>query len=88
MLIASAFDKDHPYYDPKSDKSSPKWFSVQVKFERKLKRFITLKELQGFKQDLKDFPLINRGRLSVQPVPKHCFDFVMKLEQLEKQGPS
>ncbi|KAJ3260266.1 hypothetical protein HK103_000901 [Boothiomyces macroporosus] len=26
----TAFDKSHPYYDPKSDKLDPKWFMVNI----------------------------------------------------------
>jgi predicted RNA-binding protein with PUA-like domain len=77
----TAFDSSHPYYDPKSKEESPKWFMVDVEFERKLKRFIPLKELQKYKNsELKEMPLLNRGRLSVQPVDKKSFEFILKLE--------
>ncbi|KAK9716983.1 hypothetical protein K7432_006507 [Basidiobolus ranarum] len=80
----TAFDPKHPYYDPKSDIQKPKWYMVDVKFVRKLKRFISLKELQGYKSTkLSKMPLINRGRLSVQPVGKEEFDFVLSLEHKE-----
>ncbi|KAI8899740.1 DUF55-domain-containing protein [Globomyces pollinis-pini] len=79
----TAFDKEHPYYDPKSLESSPKWYMVDVEFTRKLNRFISLKELQKHKtEQLKYMPLLNRGRLSVQPVDKESFDFIMDLEKL------
>lgn len=79
----TAFDPKHPYYDPKSDKSKdPKWFMVDVAFVRKLDRFISLKEMQTYKEkELKDMPLLKRGRLSVQPVDKKSFDFIMALEK-------
>ena len=79
----TAFDPKHPYYDPKSDKSKdPKWFMVDVAFVRKLDRFISLKEMQTYKEkELKDMPLLKRGRLSVQPVDKKSFDFLMALEK-------
>jgi predicted RNA-binding protein with PUA-like domain len=81
----TAFDPTHPYHDPKSDKSKdPKWFMVDVAFERKLDRFISLKELQSYKdKELKDMPLLHRGRLSVQPVDKKSFDFIMTLEKIK-----
>ena len=57
---------------------------VDVEFVRRLKRFISLKELQSFKDsDLKGMFLLNRGRLSVQPVSKKEFDFISSLEDLE-----
>ncbi|KAJ3303358.1 Thymocyte nuclear protein 1 [Kappamyces sp. JEL0829] len=78
----TAFDASHPYFDRKSDPEAPTWFMVDVKFERKLARFISLKELQKYKTTaLATMPLMNRGRLSAQPVDKPSFDFIMKLER-------
>lgn len=77
----TAFDSGHPYYDAKSKIDTPKWFMVDVEFTRRLKRLISLKELQGYKNsDLKDMMLLTRGRLSVQPVGKTEFEFIMELE--------
>lgn len=68
-LSDTAFDSKHPYYDPKSQADNPKWFMVDVQFVRLLTRFIPLKELQSFKEkQLKKMVLLNRPRLSVQPV--------------------
>lgn len=78
----TAFDPKHSYFDPKSNESNPKWYMVDVEFVRKLDRFIGLKELQEYKTtELKAMPLLNRGRLSVQPVDKQSFDFIMRLEK-------
>ena len=55
---------------------------VDVEFVRILDRFIPLKELQKYKEkELKDMPLMNRGRLSVQSVDKKSWDFIMELEK-------
>ncbi|CAG8569812.1 5203_t:CDS:2 [Funneliformis caledonium] len=78
----TAFDESHPYYDPKSNKDNPKWFMVDVKFVRKFNRLITLKELQAHKDDgLKGMALLSRGRLSIQPVKKEHYDFILELEK-------
>ncbi|KAG0233396.1 Thymocyte nuclear protein 1 [Actinomortierella wolfii] len=78
----SAFDPKHPYYDEKSNKDDPRWYMVDVKFKRKLKRFLSLKELQGYKdKELKNMQLLTRGRLSVQPVSQAELDFILDLEQ-------
>jgi len=54
---------------------------VDVKFVRKLKRLIPLKELQQYKEsDLKDMVVVGKGRLSVQPVRKSEWDFIHTLE--------
>ncbi|KAH8556626.1 thymocyte nuclear protein 1 [Umbelopsis sp. PMI_123] len=78
----TAFDSKHPYYDPKSEESNPKWYMVDVKFVRKLNRLIPLKELQSYKE-LSDMVLIRRGRLSVQPVTKEEYEFILSIEDKE-----
>jgi len=43
---------------------------------------VTLKELQQYKdKELSGMKLLNRGRLSVQPVTDQEMDFIMSLEQ-------
>lgn len=59
---------------------------VDVQYVRHLKRFIPLKEIQSYKDSkLKDMVLIKRGRLSVQPVSKEEYDFILELENKEPQ---
>ncbi|KAG0372862.1 hypothetical protein BGX24_012471 [Mortierella sp. AD032] len=78
----TAFDPKSDYYDQKSSKDDPRWFMVDVKYVRKLKRIITLKELQQYKNmKLSGMKLLNRGRLSVQPVSDSEMSFIMSLEQ-------
>ncbi len=78
----TAFDPKHHHYDPDSKKDSPRWFVVDVKLVRKFGRIITLDELrQHAAKRLKDFVLLRRGnRLSVMPVAKKDWDFVLTLE--------
>ncbi|KAG0246200.1 hypothetical protein BGX31_003914 [Mortierella sp. GBA43] len=78
----TAFDPKSDYYDEKSDKDDPRWFMVDVQFVRKLNRILSLKELQQHKdKELKDMKLLNRGRLSVQPVSNTEMAFIMELEK-------
>lgn len=54
---------------------------VDVKFVRRLRRLIPLKELQEYKEaELKDMTVVGKGRLSVQPVRQHEWDFILTLE--------
>ena len=54
---------------------------VDVKFVRRLKRNISLKELKQYVLELPDFPLLMRGnRLSVMPVSEAAWDYILKLE--------
>jgi predicted RNA-binding protein with PUA-like domain len=79
---ATAFDSKHDHYDAGSKKDAPSWYAVDVKFERKFKRIITLDELRiHAEKKLKDFVLLRRGnRLSVMPVTKKDWDFILTLE--------
>lgn len=80
----TAFDPKSPYYDEKSSKEDPRWFMVDVQYVRKLKRILTLKELQQYKdKELCNMKLLNRGRLSVQPVSNAEMKFLMDLEKKE-----
>ncbi|KAG0024365.1 hypothetical protein BGZ81_007736 [Podila clonocystis] len=82
----TAFDPKSEYYDEKSTKEDPRWFMVDVKFTRKFKRIVTLKELQQYKdKELSGMKLLNRGRLSVQPVTDQEMDFILGLEQQERK---
>ena len=62
------FDPKSDYYDKDSPRDAPRWFSVDIAFDRKLPRPVTLPELRG-EPALADMVLLRRGsRLSVQPV--------------------
>ncbi|TPX40542.1 hypothetical protein CcCBS67573_g10618 [Chytriomyces confervae] len=74
----SAWDPEHPYFDPKSDKESPRWFMVDVEYVSKFDRLIPLKELQQCNA-LKTMALVKKGRLSVQPVTAAEYEFISTL---------
>ena len=76
----TAFDPDDKHFDPKSDPENPRWFYVDVKYKRKLKRTVTLSELRQHKA-LADMKLLQKGnRLSIMPVSKKEWDYILKLE--------
>lgn len=75
------FDPKHHHYDAGSKPEEPRWFLVDVKFERKLKRVITLAELREHESELQGMVLLARGsRLSVQPVRAEHWRYILKLE--------
>jgi len=77
----TAFNPEEKYYDPKSDPENPRWYMVDIKYKRKFKRVISLKELKSYKS-LADMPLVRKGnRLSIMPVNKKQWDFILKLEK-------
>jgi predicted RNA-binding protein with PUA-like domain len=78
----TAFDPKDDHFDAQSDPSDPRWFAVDVKLVRKLKRLITLDELRRHASDeLSEMRLLQRGnRLSVTPVSKAEWEFILTLE--------
>jgi predicted RNA-binding protein with PUA-like domain len=76
----TAWDPESKYYDPKSTPDSPRWYMVDVRFKRKLKRTITLAELKD-QPGLAAMPLVQRGsRLSVMPVTSEQWELILALE--------
>jgi predicted RNA-binding protein with PUA-like domain len=86
----SAFDPDHPYYDPKStDRNKPKWELVHVKFAHKFDNLITLKELKahmGPGKPLENMQTLKQSRLSVTSVSAKEWNFIMVSQPISEQG--
>ena len=62
------------------DPDNPTWFMVDVGFERKLKRTITLTELKSH-PELAEMQLLRRGnRLSIMPVTHGQWECILGLE--------
>lgn len=77
----TAFDPGEKHFDPKSDPQNPRWLMVDVRYKRKTKRLIPLSEIKQYPERLDGFALIRRGnRLSVMPVSKEHWDFILSLE--------
>ena len=76
------FDPDSDYFDPKATPGNPRWYLVDVAFERRLERVLSLEELKTHTLSLGDFALLNRGnRLSIVPVSKAQWQTILKLEK-------
>lgn len=73
------FDAKSEYYDPKATRENPRWFLVDVAFEKDLKQFVSLEELKKH-QELFEMRLLQRGnRLSILPVTSQEFKFITDL---------
>ena len=66
------------YYDSKSDPQNPRWFVVDIRHERDLARPVTLPEIRET-PGLEKMVLVNRSRLSVQPVTPEEWKIIVKL---------
>jgi len=76
----TAFDREDPHYDPKSDPDNPRWYMVDVRLVRKLNRKITLDELKQ-RPEISDLALVKKGnRLSIMPVTEEQWEFILSLE--------
>lgn len=76
------FDPSSDYHDPKSTREDPRWMLVDVAFERKLTRTISLDEIKQQADALGEgFPLIARGnRLSILPVTAAQWKVLLAME--------
>lgn len=75
----TAFDPDDHHFDPKSSPNKPRWFMVDVSFKRKFKTMITLDELRQH-PELNNLLILRTGnRLSITPISKQEWDFVLHL---------
>jgi predicted RNA-binding protein with PUA-like domain len=79
----AALDPEHRYFDPGSDPATPRWYSVDVKLERRIEPPITLETLREHAQGaLKDMLILRRGnRLSVTPLTAQEWRFVLSLSR-------
>ena len=76
----SQFDPKSDYFDPGASRDNPRWMLVDVAFVRKLKRTITLKEMQALPA-LSGMALVRKGnRLSVMPVDAEDWRTILALE--------
>ena len=76
----TAFDPNEKYFDRKSDPENPRWLMVDVRYLRHLNRMITLGELRQQKQ-IADMKLLQRGnRLSVLPLSKKEWQYILDME--------
>jgi predicted RNA-binding protein with PUA-like domain len=76
----SQFDPKSKYFDAASSRDNPRWMLVDVKFVKKLKRTIALKELQ-IEPALAEMALVRKGnRLSVMPVGAAEWRHILTME--------
>ncbi len=75
------FQRKSDYFDAASKPEAPRWWLVDVGFQRKFKRVVALDELRAQAEALGDFALLRRGnRLSVLPVTAAQYKHILTLE--------
>ena len=69
------------FADP-TDKTK-KFVAIQVRFEKKLERSVSLKNIKNTKE-LKDLPLIKQSRLSVMPIDTKHWKIILNMGKIVK----
>jgi predicted RNA-binding protein with PUA-like domain len=76
----TAFDPQHPYYDPDSLRATPTWFMVDVRAVESLARPVTLPEIKSTAA-LKEMALLKVSRLSVVPVTAAEWKLIVRMSK-------
>jgi predicted RNA-binding protein with PUA-like domain len=74
----TALDPDSPYFDPKATPDDPRWYRVDVGWVETFPHLVALERMRST-PGLEAMPLLNRSRLSVQPVTDAEFDTIVRL---------
>ena len=73
------FEAGHAHFDPTAKAEAPRWYMVDIAFERAFAHHRTLAELKGIPA-LKDMGLLRKGnRLSVQPVSEKEWNAILAM---------
>ena len=72
------FDSKSGHFDPTAKESEPRWYGVDIKYRSKFKQVVSLEAIKAVPA-LSKMILINRSRLSVQPVTQEEFKTIVKL---------
>lgn len=74
----TALDPRSEHFDPKAAPDKPIWFMVDVRADQPLPNPVLLAVIREHPA-LQQMPLVNRSRLSIQPVSEHEYQTILKL---------
>jgi predicted RNA-binding protein with PUA-like domain len=74
----TARDPASQYFDPKAGDDDPRWYMVDIEFQERFRQLVTLAMLREA-PGLETMRVINKSRLSVQPVTAEEFRIVVEL---------
>lgn len=78
----TSWDPSSHYFDEKSSPENPRWVMVDIAFVEKFHRMVSIDEMK-LHPELATMVLLNRSRLSVQPVTHDQFEFIVDLAARE-----
>lgn len=77
----TALDPSSQYFDSKATKKNPRWHCVKVRFKKIFKHFISIDQLRQHPQ-LQSMLVLKKGqRLSIMPVTKKEFKYILGLAE-------
>ena len=79
------FDPAEQHYDPKATVANPIWYLVDVQYRQTLPREVTLEAIRN-NPLLAGMPLVQRSRLSVQPVSPEEWRIILAMGGLAGDG--
>lgn len=74
----TALDPTNDHFDPKASADRPIWYMVEVRADQALQHPVPLSVIRQHPL-LSDMPLINRSRLSIQPLTDTQFQILLQL---------
>jgi predicted RNA-binding protein with PUA-like domain len=81
----TALDPASEHFDPKASKDKPIWYMVDVRYQQALPREVTLEGIKG-NPLLTAMPLVNRSRLSIQPVTPEEWRIITTMGGLQQSA--
>ena len=73
------FEQGHPKFDPKASADNPRWYMVDIAFEKEFEEPLPIDRLREI-PELEGMELLRKGsRLSVQPVTADEWETIIKL---------
>jgi predicted RNA-binding protein with PUA-like domain len=73
------FDPKSKYFDAKALPSAPRWFLVEVAFQKEAKKVVSLAQMKE-SPELKNMAMFKYNRLSVSPVSEAEWRFIIGLK--------
>jgi predicted RNA-binding protein with PUA-like domain len=74
----TALDPENEHFDPKASADKPVWYMVDVRYRQALPRQVTLEAIRN-NPLLTAMLLVNRSRLSIQPVTAEQWQIIMAM---------
>jgi len=73
------FKPESKYFDAKATQDMPRWYAVQVAFEKKFPSLLPLKSLKE-NPELEELTLLRKGnRLSIMPIDERHWQAILKM---------